>query len=347
MPAGIHFDGSAKQWLRNIAECCPTVLEAGFRRLLKGPRRPGWNLLLELATELLKRRMTTVFELDDVNHARRYLDSIVIRLPELADVDITHVAQEKFKGSWFTSKNADSVVVLYLHGGGYSFYPASYANVIAMIALATKARTFALDYSLAPERRFPAQLEEALSAYRWLLGSGADPEQLVFAGDSAGGNLTISALLAARDAKLPLPRLAMALSPPTDFETVHPSMERNRDYDWIDPRMLLRWADWFCDLDQRRNPLISPLWADLHGLPPIYIQAGRCEILYDSIQAFADRARSEGADVVLETWEDMNHIFQMFGRYVPQSAEALRRLGEVVDTQVRSIKTGQFDLTRL
>ena len=92
--------------------------------------------------------------------------------------------------------------------------------------------------------------------------------------------------------------------------------------------MLEQWADWFCERAERWHPLVSPVWADLRGLPPIYIQAGGAEILYDSIQAFADRARKQGADVVLETWKNMNHVFQMFGPDVPQSAEALRRLGK-------------------
>jgi acetyl esterase/lipase len=102
--------------------------------------------------------------------------------------------------------------------------------------------------------------------------------------------------------------------------------------------MLEQWADWFCDSAERRNPLVSPLWADLRGLPPIYLQAGRAEILYASIRAFADRAQEQGADVVLETWEDMNHDFQMFGLDSPQSAEALRRIGQVIDVRVRGQK---------
>ncbi len=106
------------------------------------------------------------------------------------------------------------MTVLYFHGGGYSFYPQAYAHFIALITLAAKSRTFALDYRLSPEHRFPAQLEDALSAYRWLLEQGVDPARLIFAGDSAGGNLTLALLLAARESKLPLPALAIALSPP-------------------------------------------------------------------------------------------------------------------------------------
>jgi acetyl esterase/lipase len=148
----------------------------------------------------------------------------------------------------------------------------------------------------------------------------------------------LSLLLAARDSKLSLPALAIAISPPTDFEHEYASMASNQAFDWIDGRMLKQWADWFCDPSQRGDPLLSPMLADLRGLPPIYVQAGRAEILYDSIQAFADRARSQGANVMLETWADMNHDFQVFGPYVPQSAEALQRIREVIDAGVRGRK---------
>ena len=115
--------------------------------------------------------------------------------------------------------------------------------------------------------------------------------------------------------------MAVALSPPTDFDPDHIG---KGDFDWIEKRMLERWADWFCDSTERRNPLVSPVCADLRGLPPIYIQAGRAEVLYPSIQVFADYAQKQGADVVLEAWDDMNHDFQMFGADSPQSAQALQ-----------------------
>jgi acetyl esterase/lipase len=316
-----------------------SILRVSARRTLKGPRHPGWDWLVEVSTEILKGQVNTAFQMRDVREARRYLDSVVIRSPAISAVNIVPVAREKFRGSWFTQRNAETHrTVLYFHGGGYSFYPQAYANFIALITLAAKSRTFALDYRLSPEYRFPAQLEDALSAYRWLLDTGIAPDNLIIAGDSAGGHLALTLLLAARNSNLPLPALTLALSPPTDLEGGHTSLARNQQFDWISSPMIEKWADWFCDPSERRNPLISPLWADLRGLPPIYLQAGRCEILHDSIQAFADRAKGEGAEVVLETWKDMNHVFQMFGPDVTQSAEALRRIGEVVEARVQGEK---------
>jgi acetyl esterase/lipase len=334
MNAQMHFTGPLRYRLHSAAGLMQAVLEVSVRRAVKGPRLPNWNWFVELATQMLKRQTLAAFRMDDVKEARRYLDSVVISSPALSEVSITPVVQEKFKGSWFAGKNKEaSVTMLYLHGGGYSFYPQAYSNFIAMITLVAKSRTFVLDYRLAPEHRFPAQLEDALNAYRWLLENGADPDGLIVAGDSAGGNLALALLLAARDSKLPMPALAVALSPPTDFEI---DLVGDWKFDWIEKRMLQRWADWFCDGAERSQPLVSPIWADLTGLPPIYIQAGRAEILYDSIQAFADRAQQQGADVVLQAWEYMNHVFQMFGPDSPQSAEALRMIGQVIDERVRA-----------
>jgi acetyl esterase/lipase len=270
--------------------------------------------------------------MDDPEEARSFLDSMVMRSPALDDVTTTPVMEQNFKGAWFSPRGTQpQLTVLYLHGGGYSFYPKSYANFIALFTLAAKSRTLALDYRLSPEYRFPSQLEDALHAYRWLLDSGIDHGDLVIAGDSAGGNLTLALLLRAREFNLPLPSLAVTLSPATNF-TISAVTD---GCDWIQPTMLIRWADWFCDPVDRCNPVVSPVLADLRGLPPIYIQAGRCELLYNSIQAFADVAMSAGADVTLDVWDNMNHDFQLFGPDAPQSPEALRRIGDVISTRAR------------
>jgi len=345
MTARIHFRGPPRYRLRSAAELSRSIFEVSARRALKGPRLPTWNWFVEVATEVAKRQTLAAFGIGNVPEARRYLDSMVIDSPELAAVSVTPVVRKKFSGSWFTDKNLvganheSSVTILYFHGGGYSFYPRAYANFIALITLATKSRIFALDYRLSPEHRFPTQLEDALHAYSWLLETGTDPDSVIFAGDSAGANLTLAALLAARESKLPLPALAVVLSPPTDFEAVFTGTELlPAAVDWINQPMLEQWADWFCDSAERRNPLVSPIRADLRDLPPIYMQAGRVEILYPSIQAFADRALKQGADVVLETWEDMPHDFQMFGLDSPHSAKALERIGQVIEANVRGQK---------
>jgi acetyl esterase/lipase len=224
---------------------------------------------------------------------------------------------------------------MYLHGGGYSFYPkAFYDTVAASFALSTNANVFALDYRLAPEHRYPAQLEDAIAAYKWLIRQTADPGRLVVIGDSAGGNLALALLLSLRESRLPLPALAICLSPATDFRIDTEGAPMNSEFDWIAEDMAMQWSDWFCSPAQRSDPLVSPVLADLKGLPPIYIQAGGAEMLLPRIEEFARRAKQQGADVTLETWPEMNHVFQAFGNDVPQSREALRRIVEVITVRM-------------
>ncbi len=205
------------------------------------------------------------------------------------------------------------------------------------MAQAARSDTFALDYRLIPEHPFPAQLEDALAAYRWLLATGVRPEHLVVGGDSAGGNLTLALLLSLREAGLPLPALAICIAPWTDVANSGDSMTANEPYDWVGKRMPVQWAEWLCGGADRRNPILSPILAELRGLPPIYIQAGSAEILYDMIRAFAERGQAQQCNVMLDVWQNMNHDFQAFGDLMPESREALRRIGEVIDATLRPI----------
>jgi acetyl esterase/lipase len=279
----------------------------------------------------------------DVEEARSYLDSLTLRFASLPDVSTTKVAQQGVNGTWFIPQFVPQIIphnpssdtrILYLHGGGYSFYPkAFYDNFAGFIALSNHSKLFALDYRLTPEHRYPAQLEDATRAYHWLLTTGADPARLVVIGDSAGGNLALALLLSLRDSKLPLPALAICLSPATDFRaSVLGPM--NSELDWIAEDMALRWADWFCSPAQRSDPLISPVTADLTGLPPIYIQAGGAEMLLAGIEEFARQAERQGCDLLLETWPEMNHDFQLFAPDVPQSTAALKRMVEVITSRL-------------
>jgi epsilon-lactone hydrolase len=345
MAARIQLNGPARYWIRSMLLLCRSAVSATLHRLIKGPLRPTWTWAFEIGTKVLRTNLSAAFVMPDANQARRYLDSVVLNSAELSEVSITVVSDGAVEGSWFVpntfvlNNGEPQLTLLYLHGGGYSFYPKTYADLIASMTLAARSKTFALDYRLSPEHPFPSQLEDALAAYRWLLNSGVNAENLIIAGDSAGGNLTLALLLSVRDTGLPAPALAITLSPATDFVTPvelggRASITANAEFDWIQKDMLVKWADWFCRADQRRDPLVSPIYADLNGLPPIYIQAGRAEILYDSIQAFADRAKTQGAEVVIESWDDMNHDFQMLGHLAPQSVQAFRRIGEVIEARM-------------
>jgi len=160
MSSKIDFRGPIRYRLRSMAELGASILEVLVRRVLKGPRRPGWNWFVEVATRMAKKQVNTALKMRDVQQARRYLDSVAFSSPALSEVTVRNAVHEKFRGSWFCCRNAESpLTLLYFHGGGYSFYPQAYTSFIAHITLAAKSRTFALDYRLSPEHRFPTQLD--------------------------------------------------------------------------------------------------------------------------------------------------------------------------------------------
>jgi acetyl esterase/lipase len=339
MKGNLKFSGPARHRFSSAAMLGKATAEVCLRRLFRRQHCPSWNLMAELSTEIAKRQLLVAFRMSDVNEARSYLDSVTVDSGVISKVAISKVDDCEVRGRWFIPKHSTpEVVILFLHGGGYSFYPRGfYDGLSAMLALSAKSRVFVPDYPLSPEHRFPAQLNYAANAYEWLLTSGIHPSRLVIAGDSAGGNLTLSLLLYLRESQLPPPALAVCLSPATDFGTT--TLEAaNAELDWITPEMALRWADWFCSPQERNNPLVSPVNADLRGLPPVYIQAGGAEILLASIQEFVTEGKRQGADISLEIWPDMNHDFQAFGYDVPQSREALRRIGEVVAERLSTMR---------
>lgn len=222
--------------------------------------------------------------------------------------------------------------ILYLHGGGYTFgTPGHYRDFFWRIANATGARLLCPEYRLAPEHRFPAAVDDAVCAYRWLLAEGADPKRIAVMGDSAGGGLTFCTLLRLRDEGVPLPAAAVGLSPWTDLATTGPSMAANAK---SDPMLVPHQARFFArcylgDADPR-NPYASPLYGDLAGLPPSLIQVGGDEILLDDSVRMAERLRAAGCHVDLEVWPRMPHVWQLFARIVPEGRRAIDQIGKFV-----------------
>ncbi len=334
MATGIRLVGSARNRAKSVALLGRTIPAVYLRRLLKGPLSPSWNLAAELAAEISRKQLFTAFRMHNIQRARAYLNTVSLTFESASKAKITDITMESFKGSWIIPTGGNSSrVVLFLHGGGYSFYPrALYDNYGTLLALAAGARVFALDYGLAPEHRFPVQLHEAIRAYRWLLESLGGATNLIIAGDSAGGNLALSLLLSIRKMKLPAPAMTVCFSPATDFTD---NLELTAStLDWISPAMALDWADWYCSPEERKDPLVSPVYADLHGLGPIFVQAGGAEILLNSIEKFVARAQEQAVEVIFDIWPEMTHDFQAFGSDVPQSVEALQRVGQLIAERV-------------
>jgi epsilon-lactone hydrolase len=234
-----------------------------------------------------------------------------------ADVTYERVSADGVEGEWISPTDAPlDKAILYFHGGGFRIGSvASHRDLIAQIALVSGCRVLAINYRLAPEHRFPAALDDALAAYGWMLDQGLKPGHVAFAGDSAGGNLVLAAMLALRERELPLPVSAVLMSPWTDLAATGASYVSRAEADPIHQRpMILALAkNYLGGQGDPFSPLVSPLYADLHGLPPLLIQVGDRETVLDDSVMFADKARTAGVDVSLEIWDGMIHVFQMFG----------------------------------
>jgi len=195
---------------------------------------------------------------------------------------------------------------------------------------AAGARALVPEYRLAPEHPFPAAPDDSLAAYRWLLGSGLAARAVVLAGDSCGGNLALGAMLRARDEGLPLPAGAALVCPWVDLGDRTGSVQRNAAYDWADPWMFDAWAEAYLGDRDRRLPLASPIHADLHGLPPLLLQAGGAEMNLDQVVRLADRARAARVEVTLRVHEGMTHDWHALAAQIPGLAGGLAELGRFV-----------------
>ncbi len=229
---------------------------------------------------------------------------------------------------WIEPKDgAGGRVVLYLHGGSYLFGShETHADTLARVALAAEARVLAPDYRLAPEHPYPAQLDDAVSVYRWLVGQ-TEPASVVVAGESAGGNLTMALLLALRDRGLPLPAGGAPISAWLDLAATRPSIMNNAATDYGDRETLLAQAALFAGGLPLDDPRVSPLFADLSGLPPLFIQAGAAERLVDENVELGERVRGAGGQAEVDLIPDHPHAPPFFAEWSPAARAGVDRLG--------------------
>jgi len=225
-------------------------------------------------------------------------------------------------GEWAMPEGAaDDRVLMYLHGGGYTLGSiATHRKLVGHLAKSIGCRALSLDYRLAPEHPFPAAIDDATAGFRWLIDQGIASGHVVIAGDSAGGGLTVATMLNLRDTGRPLPAAAVLLSPWTDLEGTGESMTSRRDVDvFIDPGDLTSEVARYTGGRDPRDPLISAIYADLTGLPPLLIHVGDHEVLLDDSTRLCDVAKNAGVEVSIEIWPEMLHVFQAAVGTVPES----------------------------
>lgn len=225
-----------------------------------------------------------------------------------------------------------AAVIFYIHGGGwFRGSPAVYREFLGRLSAEAGWPVFAVQYRLAPEAPFPAGLDDCVLAYDWLLEQGRQAAQVIIMGDSAGGNLVLAAALRLRELGRPLPAALACLSAVTDLAVTGETFRTNQAADPTlggSPLMDLVVQMYLGGRDPRQ-PLASPLYADLRGLPPLLIQVGSAEVLLDDSRRLAERARAAGVDVTLEVWDDLPHVFQFYPE-LPEAHQAVERIGTFI-----------------
>ena len=273
----------------------------------------------------------------DVNEQRRQLRELLSAQPLPADITVTAAALGAIPTAEITVDGIElRHVVLYFHGGVYVMGDAFLAaDLASQIGRRTRATAISVDYRLAPEHPYPAAVDDALAAYEALLNNGTAPSDIVFAGESAGGGLAVATLVNARDHKLPLPAAAFVMSPYADLTLAGSTLETKGKADPLLSREALqaRVPDYTAGQDAAL-PLISPLFADLSGLPPLIIQAGTHEVLLDDAIRLAGRAATADVQVTLDITPGVPHVFQAYHPILDEAAAALDRAGQLLSAHL-------------
>jgi monoterpene epsilon-lactone hydrolase len=273
----------------------------------------------------------------DVNEQRRLLRELLSAQPLPADVTVTAAALGGVPTAEITVDGIEPRhVVLYFHGGVYVMGDAFLAaDLASQVGRRTHAKVISVDYRLAPEYPYPAAVDDALAAYHTLLHNDIAPSDIVFAGESAGGGLVVATLVNARDHGLPLPAAAFVMSPYVDLTLAGTTMETKREVDPLLSRELIqaRVTDYTAGQDAALG-LISPIFADLSGLPPLIIQAGSHEVLLDDAVRLAQQAATADVEVTLDITPGVPHVFQAYSAILDEAGAALDRAGQFLSAHL-------------
>jgi acetyl esterase/lipase len=251
----------------------------------------------------------------DYKQRRRDIDARGLEYGLASDVVVEPATAGGVRAEWLSTPGADrNAAILYLHGGGYVIGSLdSHRHLVAEAGRMAACWALSLDYRLAPEHPFPAAVDDALAAYRFLLGRGIRPGRIAIAGDSAGGGLVVAAMLAIRDAGLAQPACGWCISPWLDMEAIGDTMESKAAQDpTVQKAGILDMARMYLNGANPRSPLAAPIYGDLRGLAPLLIQVGAAETLLDDAIRLAKIAGAADVRVDLQIWPEMIHVWHLF-----------------------------------
>ena len=273
----------------------------------------------------------------DIHEARAVLDKAFGEFKPPSDVTVFEIDAGGVPCQWITAPDVpQDRLIIYYHGGAYAACsPTTHQDLISRLSRASGAAALGVDYRLAPEHPFPTAVNDSIAAYRWALGHGFEPSNIVLAGDSAGGGLVLSVLLAVRDAGVPLPAAGVCFSPWVDLECTGESMSANDHLDdFIKYGGLLARAQSYLGGADPKHPWASALYADLTGLPPLLVHVGSAETLLDDSTRLVGVAKRAGVDITLKIWEDMVHVWQVFASILPEGQQSIEESGAFIQEKL-------------
>ena len=269
----------------------------------------------------------------EVGESRQAIDSFARKFSKLPKgCKVEQIEIEGIYAEWISNnQSVEGKVILYLHGGGYLYCSAdTHRTLAANIMMDSGVKVLLPEYRLAPEHPFPAAIEDTLTVYRWLLKQGYDSSNIIFAGDSAGGGLSVAATHVLRDQYEPLPAALVCLSPWVDLTSSGKSYRENSKKDpYLRSDLVRKTAQQYAGEESLDNHLISPVFADLSGFPPMFIQTGSIEILLSDAQMLTDKARQAGVKVHFKVWKGMWHVWQISAG-LPEAKKAVKEIGNFI-----------------
>lgn len=240
---------------------------------------------------------------------------------------------------WVSAVDVNTkATILYLHGGGYTMGSAStYLGITGMLSELCGLRVLSVDYRLAPEHPFPAAIDDAVSAYCWLLQQGVPAKSIVIGGDSAGGGLTFATMIELKNKSVQLPAAIFTISPWVDLAHRGETIVTKADDDPMFTKSgMMYMAKLYADETDVASPLVSPLYADLSGLPPVLIHVGTSEMLLSDSRRLADTLRNAGVDCMIKEWEDLFHVFHTVV-YIPEARIATEEIASFITDHIQKI----------
>ncbi len=341
----IVYSGPLALRLRSLAKLSQIAIATSIRHALGRRMADDWDANMETGIRFVRHQFTAAMRHRDIAQGRELFDSLQTQTDDIYEV--TSSAAQGISGRWYDPKHRESeAVLLYFHGGGYTFHGGVSGRFAQMLSHHTGARLFAPDYRLTPEHPHPAQAEDAIAAWNFLAAQ-VPAEKIVVIGDSAGGHMALMLLQSLKAQDKPQPALCIGLCPWTDIGDRGASLQGNNPTDLVQGWMALQFGKWLDPNQAFGREALSPISHDYSGLAPLYLQAGGREVLRDMIIEFAQVQKENGADVSLDLWPDMPHDFQAYDSMTTSSTAALARIRHAIDTHIAAggSLTGLQDIT--